>query len=208
MRTSAVRTLSSAYFCGADLSRADLSDANLSGADLSRADLSDANLSDANLSGANLSGAYLRGAYLRGANLSGADLSGAYLSDANLSGANLSGANLGGANLGGADLGGANLRGADLDDAWIGEGVKWSTYIKDVVPALLTAGGKALPEQVCTATTWGCHSWQNCPMAEAFSVHDLSDIPPIYRAEAARFIQLFDADLIDNPLAPKSVVTP
>ena len=151
-----------------------------------RADLSGANLSGAYLSGANLRSAYLSGAYLSGANLSGADLSGAYLSGAYLSGANLSGANLSGANLSGADLSGAVMP----------EGYKWETYLVEVVPALCTAGGKAL---ATVAAAWNCHSWDNCPMAVAFDVHDMSKIPPLYRAEAERFVRLFDCGLIPQP---------
>src|SRR5690242_7860682 len=85
----------------------------------------------------------------------------------------------------------------DAHKKWV---TRWATpriqsrgaeYKRDIVPALLRAGGRALAE-VATQETWACHSWQNCPMAEAFRVHDLSDIPPLYRWQAERFIQLFD----------------
>jgi hypothetical protein len=185
---------------GADLSGANLSGANLRSANLSGADLSGANLSGANLSGADLSGANLSGANLRSANLSGADLSGANLSGANLSGADLSGADLrsadlSGANLRSADLSGANLRSADLDNAYLDTGERFGEYIKQVVPALLTAGGKQLLE-VANETHWSCHDWNNCPMAAAFSVTRIDKIPLLYRPRAEQFVRLFDAGLI------------
>jgi hypothetical protein len=162
-----------------------------------RADLSDANLSGANLSRANLSLANLSRADLSDANLSGANLSGAYLSGANLSLANLSRANLSLANLSRADLSDANLSGANLSGAYLSRGMKWEQYLAELVPALCTAGGKTLEE---VAARWDCHNWQNCPMAVAFSVHDLNDIPVLYRREAELFVTLFDAKIIPNPL--------
>jgi hypothetical protein len=181
---------------GADLSGANLSGANLRSANLSGADLSGANLSGANLSGADLSGANLSGANLRSANLSGADLSGANLSGANLS--DLSGAEpqeRGPQRRGSADLSGANLRSADLDNAYLDTGERFGEYIKQVVPALLTAGGKQLLE-VANETHWSCHDWNNCPMAAAFSVTRIDKIPLLYRPRAEQFVRLFDAGLI------------
>jgi hypothetical protein len=204
--------LDGANLDGANLEGANLEGANLEGANLDGANLYGANLVRANLDGANLDGANLDGANLDGANLDGANLEGANLEGANLEGANLDGANLDGANLDGANLDGANLVRANLDGASIGkdtkfspetklsDGVTWKEYLEEVVPALLKAGGKAL-EEIANPTTWNCHSWQNCPMAEAFSVHDLKDIPALYRAQAQRFVQLFDAGLIPLPVA-------
>ena len=113
---------------------------------------------------------------------------------ANLIHADLSGANLIGANLIGANLIGANLSGANLPP-----GYKWERYLAEVVPALLTAGGKTLEEVV--GASWECHSWTNCPMAVAFGVQSLEDIPLLYRREAEFFVQVFDARLVPNPLA-------
>ena len=156
-----------------------------------------ANLRDADLRGANLRDANLRDADLRRANLSHhADLSHADLRRANLSGANLSGANLRGANLRGANLRDADLSGADLPP-----GYEWERYLAEVVPALLTAGGKTLGEVV--TASWECHDWTNCPMAVAFGVQSLSEIPLLYRREAEFFVQCFDARLIPNPLLSK-----
>ena len=174
-----------------------------SGANLSRADLSGAVLRGAVLRGANLRDADLSGANLRDAVLSRADLSGADLSDADLSGADLSGANLSGANLSGAVLRDAVLRGADLSganlrDAVLSDGVTWEEYLKEIVPALLCAGGKPLAA-VATAETWACHSWQNCPMALAFDVHSPESVPALHRGQAQRFVQFFDAGLIPLP---------
>ena len=112
------------------------------------------------------------------------------------------GADLGGANLRGADLGGANLGGADLRDAKMNErttlpaGYKWDVYLSEVVPALLVAGGRSL---AMVAASWSCHEWTNCPMAVAFDVHNLDDVPPLYRREARQFVQLFDAGLLSVP---------
>ena len=151
-----------------------------------------ADLSWANLSGANLSGANLSGAYLGGANLGGAYLGGAYLG----------GAYLGGADLSGAYLGGANLSGAYLRGAYLGD-VLWESYLSEVVPALLTAGGRTL-EEVATPETWACHSWKAdgvaCPIATAFGVEALHKVPALYRQQAERFIRFFDQGLIPLPV--------
>ena len=125
----------------------------------------------------------------------------ANLRDADLRRANLSGANLSGANLRGANLRGANLRDADLSGADLPPGYEWERYLAEVVPALLTAGGKTLGEVV--TASWECHDWTNCPMAVAFGVQSLSEIPLLYRREAEFFVQCFDARLIPNPLLSK-----
>ena len=180
-------------------SRADLSRAYLSGANLSRANLSGANLRWADLREANLRGAGLRWADLRGANLRAANLRGADLSEANLREADLSGAYLSGASLSRANLSGANLSGATLDDsAEIEPNLTWKQYQDEVVPALLTAGGKALVDVV--SESWECHDWTNCPMAIAFGVHDLETIPALYRERARQFIQFFDAKMLKKPI--------
>ena len=141
-------------------------------------------------------------ANLSGANLSGANLSGADLSWANLGGADLSGADLGGADLGGAYLRGAYLRGAYLRGAYLGD-VLWESYLSEVVPALLTAGGRTL-EEVATPETWACHSWKAdgvaCPIATAFGVEALHKVPALYRQQAERFIRFFDQGLIPLPI--------
>jgi hypothetical protein len=143
-----------------------------------------ADLREADLQGANLQEAYLRGAYLRGANLREADLRGANLREANLRE--------------------ADLREANLREAMMPAGYRWEAYCAELVPALCTAGGKALAE-VATPETWGCHNWQEkegdlaCPMAVAFNARGIENIPLIYRDQAASFIQLFDAGLIPRP---------
>ena len=153
-------------------------------------------LDDANLRGAYLDDANLRGANLEGANLRGAHLDYAYLVDANLRGAQLQGANLQGANLQGAHIRGAQLQGANLDGATrLPTGETWDEYLREVVPALLTAGGRTLAE-VATEEHWDCHSWQNCPMHAAFGAADIADVPILLRPRAAQFIQFFDAKLI------------
>jgi hypothetical protein len=153
-------------------------------------------------SGADLSEAHLSGAHLREADLSGANLRGADLSGANLRGANLSWANLREANLREADLSGANLRGAkEIDSMVMPDGLTFAEYKRDVVPALLTAGGKTL-DDIKAAGAWDCHDWFNCPMHVAFGVNATSEMVgpmAIYRQRAGEFIQFFDAGLIPAP---------
>ena len=113
---------------------------------------------------------------------------------ANLRSANLSDANLSGANLRGADLSGAKFSNTTI----IETGETWAVYLADVVPALLTAGGKSLSDIVASGA-WDCHSWTNCPMATAFSTHDLTGVPKLLRPRADQFIRYFDAKLIPVP---------
>jgi hypothetical protein len=181
---------------------ADGARANLDGANLDGAYLAGANLAGANLARAYLAGANLAGANLARANLARANLAGAYLAGANLARAYLAGANLDGANLAGANLDGANLAGANLDgETRLPAGFAWKLYLSELVPALLTAGGKKL-EEVANSETWGCHSWGSegrelaCPIATAFDVHQISDVPILYREQANFFIQVFDAKLV------------
>ncbi len=164
--------------------------ADLRGADLHGADLRGADLRGANLHGADLADADLRGANLHGADLRGADLHGAYLGGADLHGANLHGANLRGANLHGANLG---------DTTVMPNGETWKQYREEVLPALLTAGGKSLAEVAC-AEHWDCHDWGNCPMAAAFGIASDFEGPPLLRPRIREFIQLFDAKLIPMPV--------
>ncbi len=117
----------------------------------------------------------------------------AILSGANLSGASLRGANLSGVNLSGADLSGADLRGAILQT-----GERWEAYLVEVVPALLTAGGKSVA-QIVASGAWQCHSWDNCPMAIAFGVNAPDKTPRLLHTRVEQFVQLFDAGLIPEP---------
>ncbi len=100
------------------------------------------------------------------------------------------------ADLHGADLQDANLLGADLRGAGIDTGETLAEYIRDVVPVLCMAGGKPLAE---VAAAWDCHSWENCPMAVAFGVKGIEDVPAFYRPRARQFVQFFDARLIPRP---------
>ena len=129
---------------------------------------------------------------------------GANLRDANLRGANLRGATLWGANLRGANLWGANLWGANLRGAnhlRLPTGETWAEYLTETVPALLTAAGKSLDS---FAPHWKCHTWENCPMAHAFSTPDLSGVPRLLQPRAEQFIQFFDAGQIPWPLPTKA----
>ena len=125
--------------------------------------------------------------------------SGADLRDANLSGANLRDADLSGADLSGADLSDADLSGAkNVGDFTMSDGLKFSEYLRDVVPALLTAGGKTVKE-IVDSGAWDCHSWDNCPMHVAFGIEDANEAPPLLRARVKEFVQFFDAKLIPVP---------
>ena len=120
-------------------------------------------------------------------------------------GANLYGANLRSAYLDGAYLGGANLGGARLDGATrLTTGETWDEYLRETLPALLTAGGRALAE-VATAEHWDCHNWGNCPMHAAFGATGISGVPILLRPRAEQFIQFFDAKLIPLDAVLKSV---
>ena len=116
-------------------------------------------------------------------------------SRADLSGANLRGANLSGANLSDANLSDANLSGAYLSGAYLPTGEKWETYLAEVLPKLLVAGGKTV-EQVMATGAWQCHQWDNCPMHAAFDIDSSADGPALLRPRIAQFVQLFDAQLI------------
>ena len=178
-----IRTVEAESLRGANLRGANLRDADLSAADLRGANLRDADLSSAGLRDADLSAADLRDANLSAADLGGADLRDADLRDANLRGADLRDANLGGANLGGA---------------WLSTGERWRDYIGKVVPALIAAGGHPVPEEA-----WECHTWENCPMAHAFGVQSLDDIPVLFKPRVEQFVQLHDARLLKAPNATK-----
>ena len=97
-----------------------------------------------------------------------------------------------GANLVGANLDGARLVGARLDT-----GELWEEYLAQTVPALLIAGGQ--PLEGCI-DHWQCHDWDNCPIAWAFQVKGIEDVPLLYQPRARQFVQLFDANLIPCPV--------
>jgi hypothetical protein len=157
--------------------RADLSSADLSYADLSYADLSYADLRSADLSYADL----------RSADLSYADLSYAYLSYADLRNAYLRN----------ADLSYADLRSADLRNAYLPTGERFDKYLAEVVPALLTAGGKTVEELV---PSFSCHQWANCPMHEAFGIDGAGEGPPLLVPRIEQFVHLFDNGQIPAPV--------
>jgi hypothetical protein len=144
------------------------------------------------------------------ADLRGANLCGAKLCWADLCGAKLNWADLRETNLRGADLSEANMREANLsmakniDSMVMPDGLTFADYKRDVVPALLTAGGKTLDE-IREAGAWDCHEWSNCPMHVAFGVNHTSEMVgpfAIYRQRAYEFIQFFDAGLIPAPWEP------
>ncbi|MDE2467315.1 MAG: pentapeptide repeat-containing protein, partial [Bradyrhizobium sp.] len=147
------------------------------------------------------------GANLDGADLTRANLYGANLTWANLTRANLDGADLTRANLYGANLARANLKHAEISDESNITGEPWKDYLEKVLPALLTAGGKTI-EQVVASGSWDCHTWQNCPMHEAFGIDDPSKGPLLLRPRIEQFVQLFDAGLIPCPVVAAPIVCP
>ena len=103
-----------------------------------------------------------------------------------------------GADLHGADLSGANLRGANLHGAVLPTGETWEKYLAEVVLALCAVGNAPLHT---IAEAWTFHTWQNCPMAIAFDVHTIEEVPALYRQRVEQFIQLFDARLVPCPVS-------
>ena len=100
------------------------------------------------------------------------------------------------ARLEGANLNRANLEGAILNSASVIEtGETWAAYLSEVLPELLTAGGRALTD-VLSPIHWNCHSWDNCPMAAAFATKGISGVPSLLKPRAEQFIRYFDAKLI------------
>ena len=115
--------------------------------------------------------------------------------------ANLRYANLQYANMRYANLQFANLRSAEMGEATVlTYGESWLTYLNEVVPSLLCAGGKPLAD-VATKEHWECHDWNNCPMAAAFGVKSQDETPKLLRPRVDEFVQLFDAGLIPMPSA-------
>jgi len=162
---------------------ADLEEVNLQNANLQGANLQGANLQKSNLFKANLRGADLQGANLRQANLARVDLWDADCQDASFYEANLYGAKLGGT---------INLTGATLPT-----GETWEVYLSEVVPALCQAGGRSLAE---VAAAWDFHNWEGgCPMAVAFGVKGISEIPLLLQPRVKQFIFFFDSGLIPRP---------
>lgn len=160
------------------------------------------------LRGSDLRGCDLRGCELRGSDLSGSDLRGCDLRDSDLRESDLSDSDLSGSDLSRSDLRRSDLRGCDLGTAKnvrLPTGETWKEYLTKTVPALLTAGGHKL-EEIANFEHWNCHSWENCPMAAAFKVKRLEDIPILLRPRAEQFIQLFDAGQIKlESILPRAV---
>lgn len=67
----------------------------------------------------------------------------------------------------------------------------------------LTGGGRSL-EAVCAPEHWDCHEWGNCPTHAAYGASGINGVPEPFRVEAAIFIGLFDARLLQNPLEART----
>lgn len=67
--------------------------------------------------------------------------------------------------------------------------------MREFVPTLLTAGGRALTD-ILTPKVWNCHNWDNCPMAAAFNTTGLFRVPLLHQHAAEEFITYFDAELL------------
>ena len=141
---------------------------------------------------------------LRGTSLTGANLTGTDMGEANLRGANFTWANLSGADMREADIRGANLTGAVFsEDTILETGERLSVYQKEVIPALLTAGGRSLADVLSTGC-WKWHDWGNCPIAVAFRAKNRSRCPVLLQPRILQFIQLFDANLLTAPEIPSA----
>ena len=96
-----------------------------------------------------------------------------------------------------ADLRYADLSSADLRYAVLPTGERFESYLSDVVPALLAAGGRPVEELV---PSFSCHKWANCPMHEAFGIERAADGPPLLVPRIEQFVHLFDAGQIPAPV--------
>ncbi len=94
----------------------------------------------------------------------------------------------------------ADLTDAVLTGSIMADGLKFGVYLREVVPALLTAGGKTLDE-IKASGAWDCHDWTNCPMHAAFGIESTNDGPPLLRGRIQEFVRLFDAGVIPAPWA-------
>jgi hypothetical protein len=100
----------------------------------------------------------------------------------------------------------ASLVGANLDGATLPTGETWELYLKEVVPALLVAGGRTI-EEIVAEGAWDCHSWTNCPMAAAFRVQAENETPLLLRPRVRQFVHFFDAKLIPKPVLAENQAT-
>ena len=137
-------------------------------------------------------------ANLRGASLVAANLYGAFLYDAVLEGANFEDANKALATIDvpfpsvpgllspqeeDAATDGSDMR--DPPEFTMPDGLPFSRYLEEVVPALLTAGGKTVRE-VVEFSVWAYDSrpypdsprWAATPLGVAFGVSVLREVPP------------------------------
>jgi len=96
----------------------------------------------------------------------------------------------------------ADLRGADLSKAKLPDGRTLDEYVAWLPSGLLTLGGKSLAE---VAASWGNHTWTDCPMATAFGVQSLNEVPECHRQAAALFVALFDGGHLPRPADPIEV---
>lgn len=190
-----------------DLSGMDLRNLNFKNGIFIRTNFSNAQLDGCNFEDANFEGANFSNASLVGANLKFADFSKANLSYANLQSTkltqtsfvktNLQGANLIDSDFHRAYMGFQNRLFPNITGAILEKDLTFEQYLVNL-PKFLTVTGKKLDE-VCAV--WNCHEWKNCPMAIAFNVKKINNIPKKYQREAERFVMFFDAGLIPNPLA-------
>lgn len=205
--------LTDSYFCRLDLTgydftrailnRSIFSDATLDSARFNGALLRDTTFTRAHLLDTQFSLAHLENAQFDGAVIQYASFTRATLTDASFQGASVRDTSFRLANLTGANFSGVDFSTLTMDDALmtgvqLPDGTRWDEYLTDVVPALLQVTGLKL-EQVATEETWTCHNWENCPMRVVFGAKNTSEVPALYRAQAALFVTLFDARLIPQP---------
>lgn len=183
---------------------------------------------EANLEGMYFSGIHLERTSFFWSNLESVNFREARLDAVNFSTSNVRNADFRGANLSGshfmlADLSGANLERsaywyADMrlatlsDETVLPNGITYGEFVHDVVPVLLTAGGRSIEElttpDIWTTDhrTWGAQiKWRrdNCiPIATAFGVDEVSEIPALYRPMSRLFIYLFNNEQIPKPEVP------
>src|SRR5580698_3240712 len=67
-------------------------------------------------------------------------------------------------------------------------------FVTDDLVPLLAAGGRL--EEAMKPEHWACHKWQKCPMAAAFGVTRLENVPDKWKEKAEFFVRQFDCGLI------------
>jgi hypothetical protein len=69
-------------------------------------------------------------------------------------------------------------------------------FVDEIVPRLFAFGGRL--EAALSPVVWECHDWTNCPMAVAFGVTDVLQIPEELAPRIMQFVVLYDRGMISR----------